>query len=78
MRKDKLELMRAQSLIENDRLSAGDNFVELVSIDLSKTLKDYFDFNGLPNLQIEKYGSDYRVSFSIVATRVKSFESVPN
>ena len=44
MKKDKNELMRLQTLIENDRLSTGDSFVELIVSDVEKLLKDYFDF----------------------------------
>ena len=39
------ELLRLQSVIENDRLSVGNGFNDLLINDLTKLLKDYFDFS---------------------------------
>lgn len=77
MKKDRKELLRAQSLIEGDRLNAGDNFMELLRFDLDKLLKDYFDFSGLPNIKIERQGDCFRVNFDIVLKRIKVFEYIP-
>ena len=39
MKKERNELLRLQTMIENDRISAGDNFLQLVENDLIKLLK---------------------------------------
>ena len=78
MKKDKQQLLRVQSLIENDRLSAGGDFFGLVLNDLGRVLNDYFDFNELPVVKIEKLGDKLKVEFSILASRIKSFETLPD
>lgn len=78
MKKDKQQLLRIQSLIENDRLSADESFSELVAGDLGRVLNDYFDFKELPIVKIEKFGDRFKVEFSILASRIKSFESLPD
>ena len=77
MKKEKREFMRVQSILENDRFSAGDNFVELVVADVSNLLMDYFDFSGVPKIKMEKFGDRYAVEISILASRIKNFNSVP-
>jgi len=77
MRKDKRELMRAQTLIENDRISAGDNFIELLKADVDKLLKDYFDFSDSVNVNINKSGDNFKVDLSIMVKRIKAFEYIP-
>lgn len=77
MRKDKRELMRAQTLIENDRISAGDNFIELLKADVDKLLKDYFDFSDSVNVNINKSGDNFKVDLSIIVKRIKAFEYIP-
>lgn len=77
MKKEKRELMRVQSILENDRFSAGDNFVELVVADVGNLLMDYFDFSGVPKIKMEKFGDRYAVEISILASRIKNFNSVP-
>ena len=77
MKKDKAELMRVQTMIENDRMSTGDSFLELLVVDLKKLLEDYFEFRDLPKVKMEKCGDRYRIEFSIFASRVKVFEYIP-
>ncbi len=76
MRKDKNELLRLQTLIESDRLLTGDNFGEMLINDITKLLRDYFDFSMTPNLAIEKSRDGYFVNFSINASRLKSFANI--
>ncbi len=73
MRKEKNELVRVQSLIENDRLSLSDNFEELLIIDLNNLLKEYFDYRGMPNLKIGKIANNLNVEISLQAQSIKSF-----
>ncbi len=77
MKKDKNELLRLQTLIENDRLSTGDSFVELIISDVEKLLKDYFDFRCIPEISLSKLGDKYKVNISVLATRIKNFNSIP-
>ena len=77
MKKDKNEMMRLQTLIESDRMSAGDNFIELVTSDAEKLLKDYFDFRFAPEISLIKQGDKYKVCISVLATRLKNFSAVP-
>ena len=76
MRKDKNELLRLQTLIESDRLLTGDNFGEMLINDITKLLRDYFDFSKPTKLAIEKSRDGYFVNFSINATRLKSFANI--
>jgi len=77
MKKDKNELLRLQTLIENDRINMGDDFISLVESDAESLLKDYFDFNTPPKLTITKYGDKYRVQLCVLAVRLKNFGIVP-
>ena len=76
MSKNKNQLLRLQTLIENDRIMAGDNFSEMLINDISKLLKDYFDFRLSPILNMEKTRDGYLVNISINASRIKNFASV--
>ncbi len=76
MRKDKNQLLRLQTLIESDRISTGDNFGEMLINDITKLLRDYFDFSMSPKLTMEKSRDGYFINFSINATRLKSFANI--
>ena len=77
MKREKKEVVRVQSILENDRMSTGDNFIELVVGDVASLMNEYFDFSGVPKLKIEKFGDRYKVEISILASRIKNFEFVP-
>ncbi len=76
MKKSKNQLIRLQTLIENDRISTGENFSEMLINDVDKLLRDYFDFSLSPNLTMEKSGKGYLVNISINASRIKNFASI--
>ena len=78
MKKNKKELVRVQTMLESDRLSTSDNFLELLTTDLTKLLKEFFDFNGSVNVFIDKKGVVYDVGFKVVANSIKNFDYVPN
>ena len=78
MKTNKNELARIKNLIENDRLNTGDNFYELVTMDLKKLLSDYFDLNEMPQMEIAKSGEAIIIKIVASATRLKSFISLPN
>lgn len=77
MKKDKNELLRLQTLIENDRVNMGDDFISLVESDAEKLLKDYFDFSAPPKLSIMKYGDKYNIQLNLLVVRIKDFGVVP-
>ena len=77
MRKNKNELLRLQTMIENDRISTGDDFIELIVSDATALLKDFFDFNDVPSLNIVKFGDRYKVELSVLVSRIKNFSSIP-
>ena len=76
MRKGKNELLRLQTMIENDRIAIGDNFLQLVENDLVKLLRDYFDFLSNPSIRIESQNNGYYLSFSLNVSRIKNFASI--
>lgn len=77
MRKSKSELIRLQNLIENDRLNMGDNFQDLIVADLHKILSDYFEYRGLPLLEINKNSKKLSVVITLDALAVKNFLVLP-
>ena len=76
MRKEKRELLRLQSMIENDRISVGDNFLQLIESDINKLLRDYFDFSKSPELNLEVQNNNYLFTLSLNASRIKQFANV--
>ncbi len=76
MRKNKNQLLRLQTLIENDRITTGENFSEMLISDVDKLLRDYFDFSLSPNLTMEKGSNGYFVNISINASRIKNFANI--
>lgn len=77
MRKGKNQIVRLQRMIENDRITSGDNFINLVTCDTEKLLKEYFDIKDKLQLKIEKTGDEYNVLISFRANRIKNFINVP-
>ncbi len=77
MKNQKKELVRVQSIIENDRLSVGGSFEELIGIDLIKLLSEYFDFRSSPTLKILKNGNKLNVEIALVADSIKAFGVIP-
>ena len=77
MTERKKDLMRIQSLIENDRLSTGDNFEELIRSDIHKLLQDYFEYRGLPSVVLEKENGKLRFFVELTPSALKPFGIVP-
>lgn len=73
MRNKNQELVRVQSVIENDRLSVGNGFEELFKNDLVKLIGDYFDIYKVPELEIQKNKDGIKVSINFLANRIKLF-----
>ena len=70
-------LVRMETLINNDRIKNSDGFMELLTLDISKVLKDYFDYKGSPQVDVVKNGSVFSVSVSVAAEGIKSFLTIP-
>ncbi len=77
MRKRTGELSRIERLIKNDRLNVKDDFSYLLKSDIDRVLKDYFEYKGLPTVEIERSGEGFTVKVQISAGGVKPFSVVP-
>lgn len=77
MRRKRAEIARIKDIIGSDRLSVDSEFEELLSEDLIRTLKAYFDFKCAPSLKIVKNSGAFGVEINFVADRIKTFGVVP-
>ena len=77
MKIKKSNIMRMENIINNDRMKSGGDFVELVTGDIDKVLKDYFDYKGYPKLEIAKNGGVFSVKVTVTAERIKAFSVLP-
>lgn len=77
MKENKNQLLRFQTMLENDRVVVANNFVQLVCLDMEKVLKEYFDFRVSPQLMLQKVGSEYEVKINLRAKRIKNFANIP-
>ena len=66
-----------ENLINNDRLKNSVDFTELLSVDINRVLKEYFDYKESPSVEVEKNGNAYSVKISLRADSVRAFSSVP-
>jgi hypothetical protein len=73
MKNKKVELIRVQNLLENDRLNIGDGFNELFRSDLQKLLIDYFDIKKNPELKIVKNNNGFNINITFESDRIKFF-----
>lgn len=73
MKNKNQELIRVQSVIENDRLSVGNGFEELFKNDLLKLIEDYFDIYKTPEIQIQKNKDGIKVNINFLSNRIKLF-----
>ncbi len=77
MKNKKGEIIRAHSLIESDRLSAGNDFFEILKRDLSVLLKDYFEYNDNLNVCVCKKEGRYEFNLSVKIDRIRPFGILP-
>ena len=78
MKNKSQEIIRVQNVIENDRLNVGKGFTDLFVEDFSKLVKDYFEIEKQPVLNIVKDKNGYKVEISFYANRVKPFNLITN
>ena len=77
MKKNAGELMRVKKIIDGDTLDAKDEFFNLLTTDIDSLLKEYFDYGGYPRVSVEKSGGEIKVIISVLANRIKNFNSIP-
>ena len=75
--KSKNSLLRVETLINNDRMKNSDGFLDLLTEDLNRVLKDYFDYNGYPVVDVVKSGGVFSVNVSLTARGIRTFSSLP-
>lgn len=77
MKGKKNNVIRVENLINGDRLKHSEEFSDLLTIDVNRLLRDYFDYHGEPNVEIMKNGGFFEVKITLVAERVRAFSSLP-
>ena len=70
-------LVRVETLINNDRIRTSDGFSDLLKMDLSNVLRDYFDYKGEPVVRIMKSGNKFQFSLELTASGIKGFKRLP-
>ena len=71
------ELLRMETLINSDRMKNSDDFNELLTADVDRVLRDYFDYKGYPELTVIKNGGAYAVKITLAANGIRAFSSLP-
>lgn len=77
MKLKKHSVMRVESLINNDRIRHSEGFVELLTGDVDKVLKDYFDYKGYPSVTVYKNGNIFSVQILLNAESIRAFSALP-
>lgn len=78
MKGKKSSVVRIENLINGDRLKHSGEFSELLTGDVDRVLKDYFDYKGYPAIEVLKNGGFFEVKITIVAERLRVFSSLPH
>ena len=73
MRKLKDNFERTNSVIQSDKSVMSDGCKSLVLQDFAKTFGEYFELNGLPDMDIVFDKGVYKVTVGFEADRVKKF-----
>ena len=77
MKVKKNSMLRMETLINNDRMKNSDGFLELLTGDIDKVLKDYFGYKGFPIVEVIKTGNIFNVKIALTAESVKGFTCLP-
>ena len=77
MKNKQNNVIRMENLINSDRLKNGGDFIGLITGDIDRTLKEYFDYKGYPSVEVVKNGSTFNVFVTLTAERIKSFSVFP-
>lgn len=73
MRKIRDNFARANNVIQSDKSVMSEGCKSLVLQDFAKTFEEYFELNGLPEMEIVCEKGVYKVSVAFEADRVKKF-----
>ena len=73
--KKNAKLVRLASVIEKDRVFAGEDFKNIACKDLERTLSEYADLCGEMVFEVKKEGSYFVLEIKAKATRLKNFIS---
>lgn len=76
--KKRKDLLRLETILEKDRLSIGQEYVDLIASDLQKLLADYMELKDKVTVTIKKDDKDFSVKISATAKRLKTFLSPLN
>ena len=77
MKSKKNSLLRMETLINNDRIKNSDGFLDLLTCDINRVLKDYFGYKGLPIVEVVKSGNIFAVNITLTAESIKAFSFLP-
>ena len=77
MKVDKNSIIRMEKMINSDRMKSADGFVDLLTGDINKVLKDYFDYKGYPNVTVCKNGNLFSININLTAERIRAFSILP-
>lgn len=78
MKLNKNSIIRVENMINSDRMKSADGFVDLLTSDINRVLKDYFDFKGSPSVAVCKNGNSFAVNISVSAERIRAFSVLPS
>ncbi len=70
------DIQRINNVIKKDNEILGEKFIQLISLDVSKVVGEYFYLNKKPMINIEKNGKEIIVNISFVAENVKQFKNL--
>lgn len=77
MKIKKNSIIRMENMINSDRMKSGGDFIDLLTGDIDRVLKDYFDYKGYPQVEVVKNGGAFAVRIMIAAERIRSFSALP-
>ncbi len=77
MKKYKSELMRVETVLNEDRLKLKDDFIKLLEADLKSLLSEYFYLNVMPQAEIIKEGKELKVNITFTCSQIKNFINLP-
>ncbi len=66
-----------ENMINNDRMKSVDGFIDLLTGDIDRVLKDYFDYKGYPQVEVVKNGGAFAVRVTVAAERIRAFSALP-
>ena len=77
MKAKRNSVMRMENLINNDRMKNSEGFVDLLTGDIDRVLRDYFDYKEYPTVTVYKNGNAFAVRVELTAEGVRAFSSIP-